>query len=60
MCMRDVIVFEHKSELGNARAGVLFDNVKIARRDPAKPARSYDDYAIGVGELPKGVTRITV
>ncbi len=60
MCMRDVIVFEHKSELGNARAGVLFDGVKVFRVDPTTPARSYADYAITVGELPKGVTRITM
>jgi len=60
VCMRDVIVFEHKSELGNARAGVLFDSVKIARLDPSKPARGYADYAITIGDLPKGVTRLTV
>ncbi len=60
MCTRDVIVFEHKSELGNARAATLFDGVTIAKVDPGKPARCYADYAVTVGKLPAGVTRLTV
>jgi len=59
ICTREVIVFEHKSELGNARAATLFDGVKVAKVDPGKPARSYTDYAATVGALPSGVTRIT-
>jgi CRISPR-associated protein Csd2 len=58
--MREVIVFEHKSELGNARAATLFDAVKVARSDPAKPARAYADYSVTVGALPQGVSRIAV
>ncbi len=60
MCTRDVIVFEHKSELGNARAATLFDGVTIAKVDPGKPARCYADYAVTVGNLPAGVTRLTM
>jgi CRISPR-associated protein Csd2 len=60
MCTREVIVFEHKSELGNARAAALFDTVKVARVDATRPARSYADYAVSVGSLPPGVTRIAV
>ena len=60
MCTRDIIVFEHTSELGNARAATLFDAVKIARVDSTKPARGYTDYAVTVGKLPKGVTRVTI
>ena len=60
MTTRAVIVFEHRSELGNARAATLFDAVKVGRVDPAKPARCYADYAVTVGEMPAGVTRITV
>jgi CRISPR-associated protein Csd2 len=60
MCTRDLIVFEHASELGNARAATLFDGVKIARVDAAKPPRAYADYAVTVGELPKGVKRVVV
>jgi CRISPR-associated protein Csd2 len=60
VCTREVIVFEHQSELGNARAATLFDAVKVAKVDPGKPARGYADYAMTVGELPSGVTRIAV
>jgi CRISPR-associated protein Csd2 len=60
MCTRDVIVFEHDSELGNARASTLFDAVKVARVDTSKPARSYHDYAVSVGALPPGVARANV
>ena len=57
ICTRDLIVFEHKSELGNARAATLFDGVNVAKIDPGKVARCYADYAITVGPLPSGVTR---
>jgi CRISPR-associated protein Csd2 len=60
MCMREVIVFEHKSELGNARAATLFDAVKVAKIDPSKPARSYAHYSLTVEPLPAGVTRLMV
>jgi CRISPR-associated protein Csd2 len=58
MCTRDLVVFEHKSELGNARAGALFDAIKVARADPGRPPRSWADYGVNVGELPAGVTRL--
>jgi CRISPR-associated protein Csd2 len=60
MCTRDVIVFEHKSELGNARAGALFGAVKVARVDAGRPPRSWADYGVNVGELPAGVSRLKV
>jgi CRISPR-associated protein Csd2 len=60
VCTREVIVFEHQSELGNARAAMLFDAVKVTKVDPGKPARGYADYATTVGTLPSGVTRIAV
>ena len=48
--MRELIVFKHDSELGNAPAHKLFDLVK-AERDPAVPvARSYSDYTVTVEE----------
>ncbi|HIU16755.1 MAG TPA: type I-C CRISPR-associated protein Cas7/Csd2 [Candidatus Ventricola intestinavium] len=60
MAVRDLIVFRHESELGNAPAWKLFDSVKVARRDPdsTAPARSYSDYVVTVDEasLPAGVT----
>ena len=57
MAVRELIVFKHDSELGNAPAHKLFDLVK-AERDPAVPvARSYSDYTVTVEEekLPAGV-----
>ena len=60
MAVRDLIVFRHESELGNAPAWKLFDSVKITRRNPDinSPARSYSDYIVSVDEtsLPAGIT----
>ena len=54
---RELIVFKHSSELGNAPAYKLFDAVTVQRRDPTTPARSYRDYAVTVSDaLPEGVT----
>ena len=59
MAVRELIVFRHDSELGNAPAHKLFDLVQVARRtDDGFPARSYQDYTVTVDEaaLPQGVT----
>ena len=57
MAVRELIVFKHDSELGNAPAYKLFDAVTVTRNDTAGPARSYRDYTIAVSdELPAGVT----
>ena len=60
MAVRDLIVFKHDSELGNAPAWKLFDAVKITRTNPEDnaPARAYSDYVISVDEaaIPEGVT----
>lgn len=57
MAVRELIVFKHSSELGNAPAYKLFDAVTVQRRDPTTPARSYRDYTITVSDaLPEGVT----
>lgn len=58
MAVRELIVFKHDSELGNAPAHKLFDAVKVRRRDPNKPARSYEDYEVTIDEaaIPAGVT----
>ena len=58
MALRELIVFRHDSELGNAPAYKLFDLVK-ATRDPSVTApRAFSDYTITVDEknLPAGVT----
>ena len=49
MAVRELIVFKHSSELGNAPAYKLFDAVTVQRRDP--------DYTVTVSDaLPEGVT----
>ncbi len=58
MAVRELIVFRHASELGNAPAYKLFDLVKIARKDGVTAPRAYSDYTVCVDEanLPNGVT----
>lgn len=60
MAVRDLIVFKHDSELGNAPAWKLFESVRIQRKDPndPAPARSYQDYTVSVDQsaLPSGIT----
>lgn len=57
MAVRELIVFRHDSELGNAPAYKLFDAVHIERRDPAAVPRRYQDYLVTVDEtLPEGVS----
>lgn len=59
MAVRELIIFKHESELGNAPAWKLFDKVHIARREGVQPARQYSDYAVAVdADLPEGVTCI--
>ena len=60
MAVRELIVFKHDSELGNAPSWKLFDAVQVRRKienDPA-PARAYSDYQVTVNEaaIPDGVT----
>lgn len=58
MAVRELIVFKHASELGNAPAYKLFDTVSVKRRDGVVTARSYNDYEVEVAEekLPEGVS----
>lgn len=60
MAVRELIVFKHDSELGNAPAWKLFDTVQVRRKHPedTMPARSFQDYEILVDQdrLPEGVT----
>lgn len=58
MAVRELIVFKHDSELGNAPAYKLFDTVKVERIDAEKPPRAYADYKVSVDEaaVPAGVT----
>lgn len=57
MAVRELIVFKHSSELGNAPAYKLFDAVTVQRKNPTTPARSYRDYTVTVSDaLPEGVS----
>ncbi len=58
MAVRELIVFKHDSELGEAPAYKLFDTIKITRNNQEAPARAYSDYTITIDEdkIPAGVT----
>lgn len=58
MAVRELIVFRHDSELGNAPAYKLFDLIKVQRKQDVVVARAYSDYDVTVLEdqLPSGVT----
>ena len=58
MAVRELIVFKHDSELGNAPAYKLFDTISVKRKDGVIAARNYSDYEVNVSEdkLPEGVT----
>ena len=60
MAVRELIVFKHDSEFGNAPAYKLFDTVKVAHKPDVVASRSYSDYTVEVDEaaLPAGVTCI--
>lgn len=62
MATRELIVFKHDSELGNAPAYKLFDLVKAERREGADTPRAYSDYNVSVDEaaLPSGVECIRI
>lgn len=58
MAVRELIVFRHDSEFGNAPAYKLFDRVKVERKAEITAPRCYADYQVWVEEenLPAGVT----
>jgi CRISPR-associated protein Csd2 len=58
MTTRGLYVFEHDSELGNARAHALFSRIKVARKAEVAVARDFSDYDVIVdaANLPDGVT----
>lgn len=58
MAVRQLIVFRHDSELGNAPAWKLFELVKAEKNPGVVAPRAYSDYTLSVDEenLPAGVT----
>ena len=57
MSVKKLVIFKHNSHLGNAPSYKLFDLIKIAKKDPSAPARSFSDYDFSVGETPSGVEK---
>lgn len=57
MNTRGLYVFKHENELGKAPAHVLFDLLKIAKKDQTAVARSFADFDISIEQasLPPGV-----
>jgi len=58
MTPRALVVFEHSTPLGQAPAHLLQERVKVMRKDPEKPVRSFSDYEVSVDTsiLPEGIT----
>lgn len=58
MATRELIVFTHDSELGNAPAYKLFNLVKVEKKEGVTCPTCYEDYnvTIDMDNLPKGVT----
>ena len=57
MAVRDLIIFKHSSELGNAPAHKLFDAVRVERAGFDGVPRQYKDYNVIIdsGAIPDGV-----
>ena len=55
---RALIVFKHESHLGNARAGQLFDLVKVEKKKGIEYPRSFGDYDVTIDKVavPANVT----
>lgn len=57
MAVRELIVFKHDSELGNAPSYKLFDALTVSKNDGVDVPRCYRDYTVTVDEhIPEGVT----
>lgn len=57
MASRKLIVFKHKTKLGNAPASVLFDAVKIEKNADVEVPRDFSDYTVSIdkSKIPEGV-----
>ena len=56
MAVRELIVFKHDSELGNAPAYKLFEKVQVKPVEGVEVPRKYGDYVVSVSDdLPVGV-----
>lgn len=57
MASRKLILFKHATNLGNAPSHKLFERIKVSKKDPSQPARSFTDFEVAVDrkDLPSGV-----
>lgn len=57
MNARRLIVFKHKSQLGEAQSHKLFDAVTVKKKDGVDVARSFNDYDVTIDQsaIPEGV-----
>ena len=62
MAVRELIIFKHDSELGNAPANKLFDAVTIKRNEGVEVPRRFADYTVTIDSaaIPDGVTVTTM
>lgn len=60
MAVRELIIFKHDSELGNAPSHKLSDLIAVEKKPGVVAPRSYKDYTVEVNEaaLPEGVACI--
>ena len=60
MAVRELVIFKHDSELGNAPAYKLFDTVRVKKKIEGMQPRCYADYEVIIdeGEIPEGVACI--
>ena len=58
MTVRELVVFKHDSELGDAPSHKLFELVKAEKKKDVTAPRSYNDYVVTVDDahVPQGVT----
>ncbi|MCD8208812.1 MAG: type I-C CRISPR-associated protein Cas7/Csd2 [Bacteroidales bacterium] len=57
MGIRGLYVFKHDSLYGSAPSVVLFDKIRVVRKDGIEYPRSFSDYSVEVEEdMPQGVT----
>ena len=56
MAVRELMIFRHDTELGNAPSYQLFDAVHVQKKEGVLVPRSYSDYTVSVSDtLPEGV-----
>ena len=57
MATRKLVIFKHATKLGNAPAHVLFDAVKVVRKEGVEFPRSFADYEVTIDRdsIPSGV-----